>query len=572
MATLIPDYIDIFNNKSPGEELLFNIIKSDPNARDWIVFHSLNISKHITQEMGEIDFLIVIPNKGILVVEVKAHRQVKYIDGTWYLGKSDERRGPFKQAKDAMYSLRKYLREKNSYYDTTEFYSLVIFTHCNFDQSTIEWERHEFANRLDLDKSNISKIIENFIKVSDKNKIEAKSNKLNIQKDKILLKKIDKEYCKNIKNLLRPNFEIPLSNELIINNIKNELTRFTGEQIEAIDAIINNPRVIFNGSAGTGKTFIAIEVALRKAIEGEKVLFITFNKLINQYISKKLDGQKNISVFTIDKLFFNFFKKIRSDISKEEAENIILDFNFEDKYDFLIVDEAQDILRNELNLLFLEQILKGGFKDGCWNIFGDFKLQTIYSLGGEDSKFYSNLDNYAKKNNYVRYELTKNCRNPENTAREVLNLLVLDSPYRSYLRVNPSIASTSIDFYKNENEFYKKIDAIITSVKSKGFNDKDIVILTFNKLERSILNKENKAIDVRIFDWGVNSVRFTTLYQFKGLEAPIIIITDIDDMTSDYAIKKLFTGASRATDSVYFLMKDELKKDFYDLVKKKLEG
>src|SRR5690606_35047195 len=123
--------------------------------------------------------------------------------------------------------------------------------------------RHEFANHHDLDQCDISKIIENFIRVSDKNKIEVKSNKLNIQKDKIILNKIDREYSKNLKDLLRPNFEIPLSNTLIIENIKNELTRFTREQMDAIDAIINNPRVIFNGSAGTGKTFIAIEVALR---------------------------------------------------------------------------------------------------------------------------------------------------------------------------------------------------------------------------------------------------------------------------------------------------------------------
>lgn len=571
MAILIPNYIDIYKNKSPGEETIFNMLKEDPATKDWLVFHSLSLYKHVNQEMGEIDFLIVIPDKGILVVEVKAHHHIKYQDGKWYLGKQDqngELRGPFKQAKDAMFSLKNYLREKHSYYENLEFYSLVIFTHCNFEQNTIEWGRHEYINCLELEKSSISNLLLNFIKISDKNKIEAKANKYEKNKSTITLKKINAEYCKKIKDLLRPNFETPLSNELIINNIKKELIKFTSEQIDAIDAIINNPRLLFNGSAGTGKTFIAIEVALRKAIEGKKVLFITFNRLINEYIAKKLSSYTNINVITIDKLFREQFKTIRDDLSREERENLIADLVVNDKYDFLIVDEAQDLLNDELNLLFLEQYLDGAFKGGNWNIYGDFKLQSIYSLRNEADAFKEILDEFAGKNNYFTYELTKNCRNPENTVRKVLDLLSIGAPYKSYLRVNPSIGNTELHCYKDDSDFLKIINEVITSVKRKGFKNKDIIILTFTKFKGSGLERvrNNEKLKVQKFDWGINDIRYSTLYKFKGLEAPIIIITDVDKLASEYAIKKLFTGASRATDSVYFLVNETAQNEFLDLM------
>ena len=63
----------------------------------------------------------------------------------------------------------------------------------------------------------------------------------------------------------------------------------------------------------------------------------------------------------------------------EQNENV--------KFDVLIIDEAQDILsslRSEYNVLFLDKLLKGGFKNGkmgnsltdeTQNIFGDFGKQ-----------------------------------------------------------------------------------------------------------------------------------------------------------------------------------------------------
>ena len=56
----------------PGEKRLFSLIKEQLAAENWTVLHSLGIAKHVTQMEGEADFLLVIPGKGILIIEVKS--------------------------------------------------------------------------------------------------------------------------------------------------------------------------------------------------------------------------------------------------------------------------------------------------------------------------------------------------------------------------------------------------------------------------------------------------------------------------------------------------------------------
>jgi hypothetical protein len=69
-----------------------------PAAADWTVLHSLDIAEHRRQLAGEIDFLVVAPGEGVLVLEVKGCYVLRRKDGAWYYGANDEadHRGPFR--------------------------------------------------------------------------------------------------------------------------------------------------------------------------------------------------------------------------------------------------------------------------------------------------------------------------------------------------------------------------------------------------------------------------------------------------------------------------------------------
>ena len=56
------------------------------------------------------------------------------------------------------------------------------------------------------------------------------------------------------------------------------------------------------------------------------------------------------------------------------------------------------------------------------------------------------------------------------------------------------------------------------------------------------------------------------MFKFKGLEAPVIIITDVTDIGSSNSQKVFYTGTSRALDHLYILVDNEAKKDMLKMV------
>jgi len=54
-----------------------------------------------------------------------------------------------------------------------------------------------------------------------------------------------------------------------------------GEQLEKLDEIEENDRVLVRGAAGTGKTLLARETALRQAARGKRVLLLCFTDALD---------------------------------------------------------------------------------------------------------------------------------------------------------------------------------------------------------------------------------------------------------------------------------------------------
>ena len=69
MATMIPP--EIPSTTPSGESILFYKLRDDPGTNGWFVLHSLDIRRHRTKAEGEIDMVILIPEQGILCLEVK---------------------------------------------------------------------------------------------------------------------------------------------------------------------------------------------------------------------------------------------------------------------------------------------------------------------------------------------------------------------------------------------------------------------------------------------------------------------------------------------------------------------
>ena len=128
---LIPN---ICISKSEGEKKLFYKLQSGDCLNGAVALHSLNLASHVSKAEGEADFVLLIPGKGILVIEVKDHERVKFEDGKWILGNDKPKvGGPVKQAREAMYSLLEYIKTNLPAASLVPVTFLVWFTNTNIN-------------------------------------------------------------------------------------------------------------------------------------------------------------------------------------------------------------------------------------------------------------------------------------------------------------------------------------------------------------------------------------------------------------------------------------------------------
>ncbi len=126
MARLIPAFID--DEAPPGERDVFNLLARAPD--DWVILHSLDLAPWAQSRRTEVDFVVIIPDAGILCIEVKSSERIEFNDGVWT--PKTIRKSPFKQVLDARFSLQRGLRELAEYAWSNTFGSCCIFTNASF--------------------------------------------------------------------------------------------------------------------------------------------------------------------------------------------------------------------------------------------------------------------------------------------------------------------------------------------------------------------------------------------------------------------------------------------------------
>ena len=284
MIEFFPNNLKESDFVSKGEFRLYKKFKEYEVSKDWIIYHSQELHHHQTQFMGEIDFIIIIPEIGVLVVEVKDHKTIDYDpnSGNWHLGRdSPTKKSPFKQARDNRISLFEYFVKKYQIMKEVLFWDVVVFTSGDLkQQSNISWKRYEYINSSQL----LENQGEDFMNLFENVLTQAWSdnfNKLKISKDSP-----NRNHIELLKDLRK---KITFTSNPMVrdNELKEELEKaFTIQQRRVIDLFSLNNKCVIQGPPGTGKTLIAIEQAKRLAAQNKTVLFICYNKLLGDYYKK----------------------------------------------------------------------------------------------------------------------------------------------------------------------------------------------------------------------------------------------------------------------------------------------
>ena len=432
MARMVPPhYAEAI--KSTGEKQIFDRLRCDPATTDWICLHSLNLARHVKRVYGEIDFVILVPNEGIFCLEIKSGRVARH-EGIWtytnrYGDTSTSTVGPFSQARDGMFSLLESVRKHfgRQHHFTRLLYGFgVMFPHISFSQYDPEIESWQIYDK-DSGRQPISRYILN-LAVNTRRNVQFQAW-YNEQGSRPSLSDIQE-----LVNFLRGDFERIVKPFDLLLETEEQILQLTEEQCRCLDQLQDNPRCLFDGGAGTGKTLLALEFARREASSDKRVLLICFNKLLGQWLASQRGGTLSRSI-EVD-YFHHFLDRIIADSSvdnefrrakqTEDQDYLFgelyplfaLDALSEDvieSYDTLIVDEGQDLIRSEYLDVF-DSLIKGGFAGGTWAIFCDFHHQTIYGETTENTML-SELE--QRTSQFTRFRLLTNCRNTRPIGEEV---------------------------------------------------------------------------------------------------------------------------------------------------------
>ena len=408
MVHMIPDWLPA-EIESSAEAKLFSNFEKYETSESIYVLHSLALGEHVTNIFGEVDFVILCP-RGVLCMEVKGGN-VSREKGTWYFrnryGKKDfSRKGPFKQVQGNAQSLRKTV---DGYYHPghplhgLQFACCVMTPDCHIEQSDTE-----IIQDILFDKTkhwwDLGEIIQKSFdywegQIEDKHGFKGKS--------------MTEEDVKQLAVRLRGDFHIVPSMKSQYDEMHRQLLLLTDEQYDVLENHKKIKRMFVEGCAGTGKTLLAMEQCCRETLKGNRVLYLCYNRNISKYVTYSLanrDDDVDYDVYTLHRLIMKLCGEDESkDTGRSYFDGLIarfltMDVPDQDKYDVLVVDEGQDLLKKQY-VQCMDKILNGGMTKGRWTVYYD-PNQNVYGENGELNSILKEYEDIS-----APWSLSVNCRN-----------------------------------------------------------------------------------------------------------------------------------------------------------------
>ena len=521
---MIPDQVSSAT-QSNAERHLFRWLSllDDPN---WsYALHSLNLAEHRWKRMGEIDFLLV-GSRGIYVLEVKGGH-VSRAQGVWQFtnrsGRINRKReSPFSQAKTAMFALQEKLEKlmPRELLSHTTFGYAVVFPDLDFDIKNVEWDREMVMNRGDLDrKDGLRRSLGRMTAYW-----KAKPGGRNIP--------LDAETINAIMPYLRPDFDVVPTLSHISATAEAELAQLTANQYRALDANSRNPRIMFEGGAGTGKTLLAVEIARRERNRGGRALYTCRSSVMTGFVAEQSD-MNDIAVLPMQRI--------------PAGQGT--------RYDSIILDEGQDAINFD-DLATIDHVLEGGLDEGRWFILLDSNNQR-----GLVGSYEPDAMNYLRSFRPAEVILSDNCRNTRQIVLQTQDLTGADTGI-STAGTGPEVqmvyASSPVQAAAAAADYLNRLE-------SDGVPPGDITLLSGVGLKDSIFERLpaywRRRIDVldlhRVIARSASRVGFATIAEFKGLESRFILLSDVGSSGQPGYMSNLYVGMTRARVGLWLVLDEQ---------------
>ncbi len=470
--------------------------------------HSLNLPTHEYKLTAELDFVLVL-DELVLVVEVKG-AQVSCSNGLWtYSDRSghfrQDREGPFRQVTSGMYALRDRLRQRiGAEVDGVAFGFLVVTPDVDLALSSFEWDAETYCGRGQFQRE--------FTKVVNRATAYWRAR----QPEKAL---IDKHLQSKLLQELRPSFDRSPLLDARASTLDSAFVRLTDEQFSRLDLISEAPRVICNGGAGTGKTFLAIEAARRQGLAGRSVLFTCRSPILASFAASLLTGT-GVAV---------------RPLSGIPAHQV---------FDVVVIDEAQDLMNFD-SLDRMEGALSGGWSDGRWVMFMDQNRQA-HLYGDFDLDALQFVQSFSP----VPATLRTNCRNTREIVFQTRALTGADTGV-SAAGSGPEVTFAQVSDAESEAA---ALEAHLRSLRQQEVSVGHVTIVSLRgNWDTSAARRLRQARKgkLRLLDkdsatsWPGDVLTWASAVDIKGLENRFVCVIDIDTLESETDVDLLYVALSR---------------------------
>ena len=400
------------------------------------------------------------------------------------------------------------------------------------------------------------------------------------------LSNIDKDQQLAIVNLLKQDiiFEIPILE--YFNKDELETKKYTEQQFEVIQFLLDNQGFpyIINGGPGTGKTLMALEYAKHLNKLGKKVLLLCYNRPlaiklqsdmknilksaglnenmtdivnVHRFMVNKLEicGQK-INIEQSDDFWFNKLPRQFSNYFSENPDP--------NKYDYLIIDEGQDLFY-ETVFDALDFVLSGGWRNCNWAVFIDKYYQSVY---GDFNRAYFNYFKEIYK--AFEFKLNKNCRNTPSiidkahfhTGAESTDCLKSDS------------FKPELEFYSSDIDFLIKLNKKVTAYADKGIPFDDFTVLVPSGIIDTVIASSPKRYEKLGDNVSIRNgkIKVASPSLFKGLENRIVILGGYNNYNPEdkKLMSELYVAYTRATSLLIILFSEAQKGKLQKFIDKQI--
>ena len=508
MAIMYPSDIENYNY-THSEKYMYEAFR-DQLPEKYHVFYSVRWFKMEDGKRvdSESDFIIFDPTFGYITVEVKGGKDIVQNGTMWYLIENDKgeestrqlKCSPYEQAEKSMRHFYDYFREE-FHQPFNGAYGFAVAFPWYLSDKIISYSN---PREVTIDMTDLANL---------KQKVNAIfhywKNKRN------LYIPFSAEQRQSFISLINKRISLSAAAGALIPIREKEFIRINAIQDSILDAVHNYRELRFVGGAGTGKTYIGAKKALQEAAKGKKVLFTCCSHALTEYVNSEIfHSNSSITCLNFDLLMKEMLgSKYDSAIQAgREFFDYIESIPENHKFDCIIVDEAQDY---DVDMgLSIRALLRRDYS--AFYVFFD-ENQNVFSKDFENS--------FAIEYPPVilRYNIRNTGRIYENAIKHTG--LGRETLANTLLGIEPEYSD-----YKNINQCKKALTNIINRLTLKEcVSPKSIVILSNYPYEESILNSEEYVGPFRI-DKSENmsiildeSVRYSTVKNFKGMEADIII-------------------------------------------------